>query len=272
MTGSLNKVILVGEIDGEIEIKENSFGKRVAKFFIRTFSSWRDKDGFEKDSIERYRVVIFNERIVSNIENLTHGAKISVEGSVQHSKWQDNNGQEHYTVEVVLSQYRGEITTLNRDNTFSIQSLNRVMLIGNLGADPTIRLSKAGKKIASISVATSDKYKKNNGEVNEKTEWHDVVVFNEHISQVAERYLSKGSKIYVEGYLRNKIWQDKIGNEHNGIEVVVSNITGDLKILSSKNSRQNDDDSGSSRFSNNSQNDSSGGDFFDKEGDDIPAF
>lgn len=264
MIGSLNKIILIGEIDGEIEIKENSFEKKVAKFFLKTVSFWKDKEGFDRDSIERHRVVVFNERLISILERARHGTKISVEGSIQHSKWQDNNGNDHYTVEIVLSQYKGEIIILTHDTSSTIASINRVMLIGNLGADPIIRLSKSGKKIASITIATSDKYKKSNGEMREKTEWHEVVIFNEHLAQVVERYVKKGAKLYLEGYLRNKLWQDKLGNEHSGVEIVLSLINGDMTILSNPRG-QNEDSSPKSEHSHSDE------DFFEKE-DDLPAF
>ncbi len=261
MIGSLNKVILIGEIDGEIEIKDNAFGKKVAKFFLKTISSWKDKDGFDRDSIEKHRIVVFNESIISNLERARHGTKLSVEGSIQHSKWQDNNGKDHYTVEIVLSQYKGEIVILTHDTSYTLASINRVMLIGNLGADPIIRTSKAGKKIASIVVATSDKYKKSNGESREKTEWHDIVVFNEHLAQVIEKYIKKGTKVYLEGYLRSKVWEGKLGDQHTGVEVVLSIVNGDMTILSGPRSENSDQ----------AENTFGATDFFEKE-DDLPAF
>lgn len=113
--------------------------------------------------------------------------------------------------------------------------LNKVMIIGRLGADPEIRAMNNGDKIANLRIATSESWKdKSSGERKEKTEWNQVVIFNEHLVKVAENYLRKGSKVYIEGSLQTRKWQDKDGNDKYTTEIVLQRFRGDLQMLDSK--------------------------------------
>ena len=111
-------------------------------------------------------------------------------------------------------------------------SVNKVILIGNLGADPEIRRTQDGRPIANLRVATSETWRdKASGERREKTEWHRVVIFNENLCRVAEQYLKKGSKVYLEGQLQTRKWTDQQGVERYTTEVVLQNFRGDLTLL-----------------------------------------
>lgn len=111
-------------------------------------------------------------------------------------------------------------------------SVNKVILVGNLGKDPEIRRTQDGRPIANLSVATSETWRdKNSGERKEKTEWHRVVIFNEGLCKIAEQYLKKGSKIYVEGQLQTRKWQDKDGVEKYSTEVVLQGFNSALTML-----------------------------------------
>ena len=111
-------------------------------------------------------------------------------------------------------------------------SVNKVILIGNLGADPEIRRTQDGRPIANLRVATTDTWRdKNSGERREKTEWHSVVVFNEGLCRVAEQYLRKGSKVYIEGQLQTRKWQDKTGADRYSTEVVLQGFNSTLTML-----------------------------------------
>lgn len=111
-------------------------------------------------------------------------------------------------------------------------SVNKVILVGNLGADPEIRHTNDGKPIANLRLATSESWRdKQTGERREKTEWHRVVIFSEQICNVASAYLKKGSKIYVEGQLQTRKWTDKDGHEKYSTEVVVQGFHGSLTML-----------------------------------------
>ncbi|MDX1974903.1 MAG: single-stranded DNA-binding protein [Rickettsiales bacterium] len=111
-------------------------------------------------------------------------------------------------------------------------SVNKVILVGNLGRDPEIRSTQDGKEIATLALATSESWKdRNSGERKEKTEWHRVVVFNEGLVNVIKNYVKKGAKLYIEGSLQTRKWTDKDGQEKYSTEVVLQNFNGQLTML-----------------------------------------
>lgn len=116
-------------------------------------------------------------------------------------------------------------------------SLNKVQLIGNLGADPEIRQFSNGGRVANLRIATSETWKdKNTGERQERTEWHTVAIFSDGLVRVCENYLRKGSKVYIEGQLRTRKWQDQSGNDRYSTEIVLQGFNGTLTMLDSRNS------------------------------------
>jgi single-strand DNA-binding protein len=117
-----------------------------------------------------------------------------------------------------------------------VGSINKVTLLGNLGADPTVSVLPSGSKIVNLRVATSDSWKdKATGERKERTEWHRVVIFNPQLADTAERYLRKGSKVYLEGSLQTRQWKDNNGNDRYTTEIVLQNFSGVLVLLDSRN-------------------------------------
>jgi single-strand DNA-binding protein len=111
-------------------------------------------------------------------------------------------------------------------------SLNKVTLIGNLGRDPEVRSTQDGMKIVNLSIATSESWKdRNSGERRERTEWHRVVIFNDNLGKVAEQYLRKGSKVYLEGALQTRKWTDQNGQDKYTTEVVLQRYRGELTML-----------------------------------------
>jgi single-strand DNA-binding protein len=115
-------------------------------------------------------------------------------------------------------------------------SVNKVILIGNLGKDPEVRRLNSGDPVVNLSVATSENWRdKQTGERKEKTEWHRVVIFNENIAKVAEQYLKKGAKVYIEGQLQTRKYQDQSGVEKYSTEIVLQKYRGELTMLDGKN-------------------------------------
>lgn len=111
-------------------------------------------------------------------------------------------------------------------------SVNKVILVGNLGADPEIRRLNSGDPVVNLRIATSESWRdKMSGERREKTEWHNVVIFNENLAKVAEQYLKKGMKVYVEGQLQTRKWQDQTGNDRYTTEIVLQRFRGELQML-----------------------------------------
>lgn len=111
-------------------------------------------------------------------------------------------------------------------------SVNKVILVGNLGRDPEVRTTQSGLKIVNLAVATSERWRdRTSNEMQERTEWHRVVIFNERLAEVAERYLRKGAKVYIEGSLQTRKWTDQGGQERYSTEVVLQRYRGELTML-----------------------------------------
>jgi single-strand DNA-binding protein len=116
-------------------------------------------------------------------------------------------------------------------------SINKVILVGNVGNDPEIKTMQSGDRVANLSIATSESWKdKATGERKEKTEWHRVVVFNQNLVGIVESYIKKGSKVYVEGQLETRKWTDKDGNDKYTTEIVLTRFKGEITMLDSKGS------------------------------------
>ncbi len=115
-------------------------------------------------------------------------------------------------------------------------SVNKVILVGNLGQDPEVKRMPSGEAIVNLSIATSENWRdKQSGERKEKTEWHRVVIFNEGLAKIAEQYLKKGSKVYLEGQLQTRKWQDKTGADRYSTEVVLQRYRGEMTLLDGRN-------------------------------------
>ena len=112
--------------------------------------------------------------------------------------------------------------------------VNKVILVGNLGADPEARSLNSGSEVVNMRVATSESWKDRDGNRQERTEWHNVVIFNENLGRVAKSYLRKGSKVYLEGQLQTRKWQDQSGNDKYTTEVVLQRFRGELVLLDSR--------------------------------------
>ena len=134
-----------------------------------------------------------------------------------------------------------------------MSGINKVIIVGNLGKDPEVRTFNNGGKVCNFSVATSESWKdKNSGERKEKTEWHNVAIFSEGLAGVAEKYLRKGSKVYVEGKLQTRKWQDQSGNDRYSTEIVLQGFDAKLEML---DSRQGDGGQGGGQNNSQSSND-----------------
>ncbi|MFK4823311.1 single-stranded DNA-binding protein [Paenochrobactrum sp. BZR 588] len=150
-------------------------------------------------------------------------------------------------------------------------SVNKVILVGNLGADPEVRRLSSGDPVVNLRIATSESWRdRQSGERREKTEWHSVVIFNENLAKVAEQYLKKGAKVYLEGALQTRKWQDQNGNERYTTEIVLQKFRGELQMLDSRGEGggqgRSFDGGGRSQMSDYSGGGSSGGSDFGSSG------
>ena len=163
-------------------------------------------------------------------------------------------------------------------------SVNKVILVGNLGKDPEIRRTQDGRPIANLRIATSETWRdKSTGERREKTEWHSVVIFNENLCKIAEQYLKKGAKVFIEGQLQTRKWQGQDGQDRYSTEVVLQNFNGQLTMLDGRSGAgagagmQEDDQAGYAPSPSNGnggakRGGSSGSKNFDKPVDDEIPF
>ena len=150
-------------------------------------------------------------------------------------------------------------------------SVNKVILVGNLGADPEIRRLNSGEPVVNLSVATSETWRdKNSGDRRERTEWHRVVIFNENLAKVAENYLKKGSKVYIEGQLQTRKWQDQNGQDKYTTEIVLQRFRGDLQMLDSRGEGEGSYGGGGGGRQGGGSQPSGGNDFVRDMDDEIP--
>ena len=150
-------------------------------------------------------------------------------------------------------------------------SVNKVILVGNLGRDPEVRNTQNGDPIVHLSLATSESWKdRNSGERRERTEWHRVVIFNENLGRIAQQYLNKGSKVYIEGQLQTRKWQDQSGQDKYSTEVVLQRFRGELTMLDSRADSSGGFSGGSGGFSDNTGSDFGGGEGSGDLDDEIP--
>jgi len=129
-------------------------------------------------------------------------------------------------------------TVSNKKEHIMSGCLNRAQIIGNLGQDPEVRTTQKGKRIVTINIATNESWKDEAGQKQEQTDWHRVVVFSEKLGELAEKYLKKGSKVYVDGKLRTRKWEDKEGLTHYGAEIQISAYDGSILFLDRKASTE----------------------------------
>ncbi len=152
-------------------------------------------------------------------------------------------------------------------------SVNKVILIGNLGADPEIRTTQDGRPIVNLRIATSESWRdRNSGERRERTEWHRVVIFNEGLAKIAEQYLRKGSKVYIEGQLQTRKWQDQSGQDRYSTEIVLQGFNSALTMLDGRGEGGDSGFSGPRAMGEQSRPSASNAPAFDPGGmdDDIP--
>ncbi|MEO5808262.1 single-stranded DNA-binding protein [Devosia sp.] len=139
-------------------------------------------------------------------------------------------------------------------------SVNKVILVGNLGADPEVRNLPSGGKVVNLSIATSERWKdRTSGEQREKTEWHRVVIFSEGLTRVAEQYLRKGSKVYIEGQLQTRKWQDQSGQDKYSTEIVLQGFNSNMTLLDGRGEGEGAGGGDSGGFRGTRQSESSSG-------------
>jgi single-strand DNA-binding protein len=256
MARGLNKVMIIGTLGHDPEMRYTPSGKSVTSFSLAANRTWVTAEGEYHNETEWFNVVAWGNLAEICNQYLNKGSKVYVEGRLQTRSWEDQNGQKHYRTEVVATEmiildereragdegfkFDGGPTT---DNPTSC--LNKVMIIGNLGRGPEMRYTTGGRPVTSFSLAASRTWVTAEGERRDETEWFSVVTWG-NLAEVCNRYLSKGEKIFIEGRLQTRSWEDHNGQKHFRTEVTATEM-----ILLNHWGR------------NNGRSESQGGDFYE---------
>lgn len=206
----VNKAMIIGNLGDDPELRQTGGGTSVATLSVATSS--KGKDGNEYT--EWHRVVVWGKQAKNCAEYLSKGRSVYVEGRIQTKSWEDNEGVKKYSTEIV-AQTVGFLP--------GPASVNSAVVLGNLGQDPELRHTPNGTATCTLSVATTDKRKDNDGNLQEFTEWHRVVVWGKQ-AENCEKYLSKGRSVYVTGRLQTRQWEDKDGVKRYSTEIVANGV------------------------------------------------
>lgn len=229
--GSLNKVILIGNLEGAPEALTIA-GEQACNIQLSTTEGWKDKQtGAFQEKVELHRISFIGRLSQIISENFQAKNKVYIEGKLFTEKYQDpSNGQDRYITKIIAH----ELHFLDSNSTKGC--INKVILIGNLGADPELRALANGDSVTNLSVATTDSWKDATTDTwQDKTEWHRVSIFGKS-GQVAVEYLHKGSKIYLEGRIRTEKWQDNMGNERLTTKIIAFEKNG-MMMMDSKDTK-----------------------------------
>ncbi len=256
MARGLNKVMIIGTLGHDPEMRYTPSGKSVTSFSLEANRTWVTAEGAHHQEAEWFNVVAWGNLAEICNQYLSKGSKVYIEGRLQTRSWEDQNGQRHYRTEVVAT----EMIILDEkeraeDEGFKFEDglasddlnscLNKVMIIGNLGRDPEMRYTPGGRPVTSFSLAASRTWVTAEGERRDETEWFNVVVWGS-LAEVCNRYLGKGEKIFIEGRLQTRSWEDQNGQKHFRTEVVATEM-----ILLNSGGR------------NNRRSENRGGDFYE---------
>ncbi len=236
MARGLNKVMIIGNLGRDPKMRYTPSGKPVTSFSLAVSRSWATVDGERRNETEWFNVVAWGSLADICNQYLNKGCKVYIEGRLQTRTWEDHEGQKHYRTEVVATEMimldgrgRGGIsnTGIELGSDLKVNDipscLNKVMIIGNLGRDPEMRYTPNGKPVTSFSLAASRSWVTTEGERRDETEWFNVVAWGS-LAEICNRYLSKGGKVYVEGRLQTRGWEDFNGQKHFRTEVVANEM------------------------------------------------
>lgn len=237
MTRGLNKVMIVGNLGRDPEMRYTPSGRPVTSFSMACSRGWVTSDGERREDTEWFNVVAWGDLAEGCNQLLRKGSRVYVSGRLQTRGWDDQEGHKHYRTELVAS----ELIPLNDrgdgalsfaqeapsqdelDSDEIVNSLNQVMLIGRLGRDPEMRYTASGKPVTSFSIATRRRWLDSEGGRRDETEWFNVVAWG-NLAEICRQYLGKDHRVYVEGRMQTRSWEDSSGQRHYRTEVVANEM------------------------------------------------
>ena len=230
MARGMNKVMIIGFVERKPEIRHTANGQPVASFSVSTSRHWTTNAGKDRSATEWFNIVTWGDLAKAAETHLQKEQRLYVEGHLQTRSWDDAQGQRHVRTEVVASKLipmeaREAISARNADVVSDGCSLclNRVMVIGNLGRNPEMRYTPDGQAVTSFSLAATRTWTSGQGGRNDSTEWFNVVSWGS-LAEICNQYLTKGRRVYVEGELRTRGWEQPDGNKHFRTELVANEM------------------------------------------------
>jgi len=226
----VNKVILIGELEADPEVRYTPSGTAVANFSIATAEQWADREGQKQSRKAWHKIVAWRRLGEICGEYLRKGSQCFIEGRLQTRTWEDQDGNKRWTTEVIAQNMQmlgssdrgqGEQGLDGPDSTKNTtEGVNKAILVGRLGGDPEVRQIPSGSTVANFNIATSEEWKdKNSAEKQERTEWHRIVAWDS-LGQMCGESLHKGSQVYIEGRLQTRSWEGQDGKKRWTTEIV----------------------------------------------------
>jgi single-strand DNA-binding protein len=229
MARGMNKVMIIGFVEREPEMRYTPQGQAVASFCISTNRRWMTGAGHLRETNEWFNVIAWGDLAEAATDLLCRDQRVFTEGSLQTRSWDDEGGQRHVRTEVVANKLipMDSREDLAEDSHRRCEEtplcLNRVMIIGNLGRDPEMRYTPDGQAVTSFSLAATRTWSPANGGRRDATEWFNVVSWGS-LAEICNRYLSKGRRVYVEGELRTRGWEQPDGRKQFRTELVANEM------------------------------------------------
>jgi single-strand DNA-binding protein len=230
MARGMNKVMIIGFVERGPEMRHTAKGQSVTSFSVSAHRSWTTNAGETREATEWFNVVAWNELAKAAIELLAEEQRVYVEGYLQTRSWEEADGQRQVRTEVVAYKlipmgHRQAIAEQMQDTDCEATPicLNRMMVIGNLGRDPEMRYTPDGQAVTSFSLAATRTWMSNNGGRRDATEWFNIVSWGS-LAEICKQYLSKGRRVYIEGELRTRGWEQPDGRKHFRTELVASEM------------------------------------------------
>jgi single-strand DNA-binding protein len=229
MARGMNKVMVIGFVERDPDMRRTASGQVVTSFCVSTRREWTTNAGQARSATEWFTVVAWGSLAEAGHQHLHKGQRIFAQGHLQTRSWKGSEGERQVRTEVVAEKLipmdgRGtREASLSFDKEHMPICLNRVMVIGNLGRDPEMRYTPAGQAVTSFSLAATRKWTTASGERRDATEWFNVVSWGS-LAEICNQYLTKGRRVYVEGELRTRTWEQPDGKKQFRTELVASEM------------------------------------------------
>ncbi|HSR29910.1 MAG TPA: single-stranded DNA-binding protein [Anaerolineae bacterium] len=230
MSRGMNRAMIIGFVEREPEMRHTSSGQPVASFSVSTKRHWTTNAGEAREATEWFSILAWGDLAEAATRHLKKDQRIYVEGYLQTRSWEDADGQRHVRTEVVAGSLipmddREAIASRNLDAESELVPLclNRVIVIGNLGRDPEMRYTPEGQAVTFFSLATTYARTSGNDGRRESTEWFNIVSWG-GLAEICNQYLTKGRRVYVEGELRTRGWEQPDGKRHFRTELVANEM------------------------------------------------